>query len=182
MTTIEQVEKLCAMANISYEESKAALDSANGDLLDAIIFLEKQGKVRAPTGDGYYSSEKNIDKGTVLSKENGSEGQEYKGSKEKSFCCSFKRIREFCLKMIRKGNANSFEVIKGEEIKASLPVTILVFLLLLAFWATVPLIIIGLFFGFKYRFIGPDFKGSTINDTMNDVAAAAENLKKSMKS
>jgi len=57
MTTLEQVEKLCAMANISYEEAKAALDVANGDLLEAIIYLEKQGKVHAPTGGGYYSSE-----------------------------------------------------------------------------------------------------------------------------
>ncbi|MDP4159978.1 MAG: ubiquitin, partial [Bacillota bacterium] len=61
MTTLEQVEKLCAMANISYEEAKAALDAANGDLLEAIIYLEKQGKVKAPTGGGYYSSEKIID-------------------------------------------------------------------------------------------------------------------------
>lgn len=38
MTTLEQVEKLCAMANISYEEAKAALDAAKGDLLEAIIY------------------------------------------------------------------------------------------------------------------------------------------------
>ncbi len=182
MTTLEQVEKLCAVANISYEESKAALTSANGDLLDAIIFLEKQGKVKAPTGDGYFSSEKNTTKGTILSQESGSKKQEYNGNKEKSFCCSLKKIREFCVKIIRKGNTNSFEVIKGEEIKASLPVTLLALLLLLAFWATVPLIVLGLFFGFKYRFSGPDFKDSTINDTMNNVASAAENLKKSIKS
>jgi hypothetical protein len=182
LKTIEQVEKLCAMAGISYEESKATLSSANGDLLDAIILLEKQGKLKAPTGEGYYSSRKNIDKGTVLSQESGTEGQEDNGNKEKSFCYSFKRIRKFCLNMIRKGNTNSFEVFKGEEIKASLPVTVLVLLLLLAFWATVPLIIIGLFFGFKYRFIGPDFKGSTINDAINNVADAAENLKKSINS
>lgn len=181
MTTLEQVEKLCAMANISYEESKAALDNANGDLLEAIIFLEKQGKVTAPTGGGYYSSEKNTDKGTVSSQETYSEKQDHKGSKEKNFRYTFKKIGECCLKMIRKGNANSFEVLKSGEIKASVPVTALGLLLIFAFWATVPLIIVGLFFGLRYRFVGPDFESKTINDAINSAAKAAEGLKKSMK-
>jgi len=58
MTTLDQVEKLRVMANITYGEAKAALDSANWDLLEAIIILEKQGKITTPTGGGYYSSER----------------------------------------------------------------------------------------------------------------------------
>ena len=58
MTTLEQVEKLRTMANVSYDEAKTALDAVNGDLLEAIIYLEKQGKVTAPSGGGYYSSER----------------------------------------------------------------------------------------------------------------------------
>lgn len=61
MTTLEQVEKLRAMANVSYDEAKAALDATNGDLLEAIILLEKQGKVATPSGGGYYSSQKSTD-------------------------------------------------------------------------------------------------------------------------
>lgn len=53
MTTLENVEKICAMANISYEEAKAVLDAANGDLLEAVISLEKQGQIQAPNGGGY---------------------------------------------------------------------------------------------------------------------------------
>ena len=178
MTTLEQVEKLCAMANISYEEAKAALDAANGDLLEAIIYLEKQGKVHAPAGGGFYSSEKTIDTGTGSNKENYREKQDncHKG---KTFTL-LKKIGEFCLKMIRKGNTNSFEVLKKDETKATFPVTVLALLLIFAFWVTVPLIIIGLFFGLRYRFIGPDFSSNTINDAMNSAADAAENLKKSI--
>jgi len=180
MTTLEQVEKLCAMANISYEEAKAALDVANGDLLEAIIYLEKQGKVHAPTGGGYYSSEKIIDTGTVSNKENCSEKHHHNCNKGKPFISLMKKIGEFCLKMIHKGNTNSFEVLKSEKIKASFPVTVLALLLIFAFWVTIPLIIIGLFFGFRYRFIGPDFGSNTINDAMNSAADAAENLRKSV--
>ena len=178
MTTLEQVEKLCAMANTSYEEAKAALDAAKGDLLEAIIYLEKQGKVHAPAGGGYYSSQKTLDTVAGSNKENYWEKQDncHKG---KPFTL-LKKIGKFCLRMISKGNANSFEALKAEEIKASFPVTVLAVLLIFAFWVTVPLIIIGLFFGLRYRFIGPDFSSNTINDAMNSAADAAENFKKSI--
>ena len=91
-----------------------------------------------------------------------------------------KTIGTFCLEMIRKGNANYFEVLKGEESKASFPVTALALLLIFAFWIIIPLIIVGLFFGFRYRFHGPDFSETTVNDAMNSAADAAENLKKTI--
>lgn len=182
MTTIEQVEKLCTMANISYEEAKAALDAANGDLLEAIIYLEKQGKIKAPTaGGGYYSSENIIDAGERAYKDNSWEKRHHHCHKGKgSFISFLKKIGEFGLKLIRKGNANFFEVLKGEEIKASFPVTVLALLLFFAFWVTIPLAIIGLFFGLRYRFVGTDFNCSSVNQAMNSAANAAVDLKKSM--
>jgi len=176
MTTLEQVEKLRTMANVSYDEAKIALDATNGDLLEAIIYLEKQGKVNAPTGGGYYSSEKAADTCTA---ETGWEKQSKDHDGGKNFISLMKSFGQFCLKMIRKGNANNFEVLMGEEIKAKVPVTVLA-LLLFAFWITIPAIVIGLFFGYRYRFKGPDFSGNTVNNAMNSAADAAVNLKKSM--
>ncbi|SHI22123.1 ubiquitin [Desulfosporosinus lacus] len=168
MTTLEQVEKLCAIAKISYEEAKVALDATNGDLLEAIIYLEKQGKVTAPTGDGYYNGE--------ITHHHG----HHHCHNGNHLFSGLKKIGQFCLKMIRKGNTNSFEVLKGEEIKASFPVIVLGLLLIFAFWVTIPLIIMGLFFGLRYRFLGPEFNNNTVNDAMNSAANAAENLKKSI--
>lgn len=178
MTTLEQVEKLRSMADISYDEAKAALDATNGDLLEAIIYLEKQGKVITPIGDGYYSSQKTTDTCVSLSKENPWEKQT--NNDKNSGKSLLKKLGTFCLDLIRKGNANSFEVLKDEESKASVPVTVLALLLLFAFWITIPVIILGLFFGFRYRFHGPNFSGNTVNDAMNSAADAAEDLKKSM--
>lgn len=179
MTTLEQVEKLRTMANISYDEAKIALDATNGDLLEAIIYLEKQGKVNAPTGGGYYSSEKSFDASEVAYRKNCGENHNDCNGRE-TFCSLIKRFGKFCMKMIRKGNTNSFEVLKGEESKASTPVTAFALLLIFAPWITIPLIIIGLFFGFRYRFTGPDCSGNAVNDAMNSAADAAVNLKKSM--
>ena len=55
MITLEQVEKLREKANVSYDEAKAALEAANGDMLEALINLEKQGG-GASEGGGYYRS------------------------------------------------------------------------------------------------------------------------------
>ena len=52
MSAIEQVEKLKEKANVSYEDAKAALEAASGDMLDAMIYLERQGKVQKPQNDG----------------------------------------------------------------------------------------------------------------------------------
>ena len=182
MTTLEQVEKLREKANVSYDEAKAALDAANGDLLEALIYLEKEGKVNTPSGGGYYSSEKVEVEGSNVEprNENCGEKQNRDYSSGESFSSLMKRFGNFCLKIIRKGNTNYFEVLLGQESKALLPVTVLVLLLVFAFWITIPLIVIGLFFGFRYRFNGPDFNGNAVNDAMNSAAVAAENLKKSI--
>ena len=45
MNEYEKVEKLREKANVSYEEAKAALEKCNWDLLDAIVLLEREGKI-----------------------------------------------------------------------------------------------------------------------------------------
>lgn len=54
MVTLEKVEKLREYANISYDEAKKALENADGDILQALIDLERQGKVQSPKGGGQY--------------------------------------------------------------------------------------------------------------------------------
>ena len=179
MTTLENVEKICSMANITYEEAKAVLDATNGDILEAVISLEKQGKIQAPSGGGYFNSKKTTDSKDAPPHSNANENH-YNHKSENSFGASVKKAGQFLLKVIHKGNINSFEIFKGEEVKASFPVTVLALLIIFAFWITIPLLIIGLFFNLRYRFVGPDFTSDTINNAMNSAANAAENLKKSI--
>ncbi len=176
MATLEQVEKLRERANVSYDEAKEALEATNGDLLEAIIYLEKQGKVGAPAGGGYYSSQKDAgaDDPQAEPNKNGT------GNYGESFSDILKRFGRFCAKMFHKGNTNTFQVIRGGESKAVFPVTVLILLLLFAFWISVPLLIIGLFFGFRYRFVGPDLGKNTVNEAMDSAADAAESLKKTI--
>lgn len=173
MATLEQVERLREKANVSYDEAKAALEACNNDLLDAIIYLEKQGKVKSE--GGFYSS-------SGSAKENASVEipREEPSEESHGFSDLMRRFGAFCLKLLHISNANYFEVYRYDEKRTSMPVLVLVLLLIFAFWVAIPLLIVGLFFGFRYRFSGPELGKNLVNDPMENVAKAAEDLKNSI--
>lgn len=158
MDKLEKIERLRERAQVSYDEAREAFDQANGDLLDALILLEKQGKVRPPKGDGYYRSEQQTVTEQVTGKEEEpSEGRRKSTEEEpNNFKETLDRIVKFLGGLIRKGNTTNFEILKEKEHMASFPVTVLALLLLFAPWVTLPLIVIGLFFGFHYQFVSND--------------------------
>ena len=176
MATIEQVEKLRSKANVSYEEAKNALDACGDDILEAMIYLEKQGKVQPPPNEGSYSynraeSESEQIHGTAANNSKSGSGGE-------SFTSLMGRFFRWCGRMLVKGNTNTFEATRNGQQIISIPVTILVVLLILAFWIVLPLIIIGLFFNCRYSFQGPDLGRREVNNVMDSAADAAESIKR----
>lgn len=176
MTTIEQVEKLREKANVSYEEAKAALDACNGDMLDALIYLEKQGKVSAPSGGGYYSSQNVTEEPQPVQvygeqKRNGS-----------SFGDMMRKLGQFLGKVFRIGNTNFLVAVKNGRELFACPVTALVLLLIFCFWIVVPLFILSLFFGFRYHFCGDELGREGVNKAMDGATDAVEDIKKNFTS
>ncbi|MCL2817436.1 MAG: DUF4342 domain-containing protein [Clostridiales bacterium] len=180
MTTLEQVDRLRERANVSYDEAKAALDATGGDLLDAIIYLEKKGKAAAPAGGGYYNSEKAQSAAPEAERSHQQERQQPHHDGGEQFADLLKKFAGFCAKLIKKGNANTFKASRNGETVISLPVTVLAILLIFTFPVTFPLLIIGLFFGFNYRFYGPDLGKQSVNDVMDSASSAADSIKKSV--
>lgn len=180
MVTLEQVEQLRQRANISYDEAKAALEETNGDLLQAIINLENQNRIKPPKGGGYYSSrdaQQSLENNGIRENIN----EEFKRDDSPSFRELMCRFLKWCGKIISKGNRNHFEVIKDGDIAITIPVTILAILLLFTFWITVPIMVIGLFFGYRYMFSGPELGKENINRAMDSVADVAGSIKKEVK-
>lgn len=154
MDKLEQIEKLRERAQVSYDEARAAYEEAGGDLLDALIILEKQGKVAPPKSDGYHRSEQTVSETAQEEKEDQSQGRRTKNEEAtNNFKETLEKIWKFFSGLIKKGNETSFEILKDKEHMASFPVTVLAILLLFAPWVTLPLIVIGLFFGFHYQFV-----------------------------
>lgn len=174
MTNFDSVEKLRERANVSYEDAKAALDACDGDLLDALIYLEKQGKV-SPPGGGSYSS-KVESPNTAIIKSTPRESGKGEGFKE-----LMHRFFEWCGKVFHYGNTNYFEVRHKDEKILALPVSILVLLLIFAFWVTIPLIIVGLFLNCRYSFRGAQVEKIDMNGVMSSAADAADKVKNEVK-
>lgn len=181
MVTIEQVEKLREYADVTYEEAKTALERNEGDILEALIELEQQGKTKAPQGGGKYESFVSSIPETQKTDEAGKKKSKEREEEPSAFKENINRFFKWLREMVHKGNMNLFVVKKQEENVIKLPVTVLVLALLLGFWVVIPLLVVGLFLNFHYSFEGPDLGKTKVNQVMDDVSQAAENIKSDMK-
>lgn len=173
MVTLEQVERLREKTNVSFEDAKIALEAVDGDLLNALIYLEKQGKVKPPAGDGFYSSAGSTEEETKTdANANAPRGE--------SFGDMMKRFGRFCGKLLHKGNTNSLEAEKGDTVVFSMPVTVVLVLTIFLFWVVVPLFIISLFCGLRYHFRGRDLGRESVNKVMDGASDTVDGIKKSI--
>jgi hypothetical protein len=177
MATIEHVEKLREKANVSYAEAKAALDACGDDVLEALLYLERQGKVNPPDHGGFYSSkdEQKEKKGDITGTAQSSE------PKGESFVDLMGRFFRWIRGLFVKSCENRFDVQRGDSQIITMPVLVLILLLIFCFWLVIPLLIIGLFFGCHYRFRGRDLEKTAVNKVMESAENAAETLKTDIK-
>ena len=140
MTRLEQIEQLRNKANVTYAEAKHVLEAEDGDLLEALIALERQGKVTSLPSNNQMDGEAAESTTADVSGE--------------TFSGLLRRIGRCCAKLINKGNAASLEVLKGETCRAQLPLTVVALLLIFVPWVTLTLIIVGIVLGYSYRFDG----------------------------
>jgi sensor histidine kinase YesM len=155
MITLEQVEKLTQVTGVSYAEAKQALEETQGDMLEAVLLLERQGKVKRPENDGFTSSK-----------------QQSTQQKPKSENQSFAKFVSWLKHVLHLGNINDFVIYRETTDTLAIPLTIFVILLIVAFWVVFPLMIIGLFFNYRYKFAGPSFKDDKVNQTLESISNA----------
>jgi len=160
MEHIDMVEKLRQKANVSYEEAKQALEKNEWDLLDALVYLEGQGKIKGEAQDTYTTRPE----------------PRPEPQKEKDFRSVFSRIMRFLADLIDKGNKSMLHVSRRGKELFSLPLTVVALLMILGFWFLFWVMIAGFFFGLRYSISGP-LGGKTVNKAMDKAAQAAESIK-----
>ena len=179
MENFEKVEKLREKTGVSYEDAKKVLEENNYDMLDAIIELERQGKVTEPK-EGTYTAGASQDMENVKKFELAQSEYEEK-CKKNNFKEGFKKITDFFKFIFRKSLEIDFCINREDRRIASVPLLVLVLLLLGFFWITLPLIVIGLFFGITYNFTGVDKVILDVNDVCDKASQTAENIKNEFK-
>ncbi len=162
MEFIEKVEKLREKANVSYEEAKAVLTETDGDLLEAMILLEKQGRVAPPAGAPHAQEE--------------SEAPNARKAQPDGHM-GWQGFVAWVRSLIRRGNRNTLLIRRQGETIGSMPVTVFVAALFFAFWVTLPLLIVGLFCGCSYSFKGPDLEKENFNKAWDKASEVAESIK-----
>jgi len=156
MDHYEMVEKLREKANVSYEEAKAALEATDWNLLDALVLLENQGKV---TGAETYST-----KTETSTRESHNRYGETAARVGRRIAAGINRANVYSVVFSRKG-----------ETLFELPLLVLALLVIFGFWVVVPLLIAGLFFGFKYALKGAAGV-EAVNRVMDKASEVADNI------
>jgi len=174
MTNIEKVEKLREKADVNYADAKDALERSEWEILDAMILLEKEGKV--PTQQKIVEVEY-----TTREEEPQAEPASAAAGSRPGIGELLGKFFRWLGKLIRIGNANEFIVDKGDEAVLGVPVTVFVVLTVFCFWAVIPILIIGLFFGYRYSFSGPNLGKDVINNVMQKASNVAEGIREEIK-
>lgn len=174
MEHMEMVEKLREKANISIEEAKAVLEKNNWDMLDALIELERQGKIT----DGVKMSTENQNSAAYETVSPTVTGQAFEEEAEGSTVEKKNRgkIKRTLKQIFRMSIDNSFVVKRNEEVLIRVPVIIPIACAVASFWITAIVLFVGLIFGLKYSFEGKELGKDTINDTMEKASDFAQNI------
>ena len=161
MDHMEMVEKLRAKANVSYEDAKAALEVSDWDLLDALVILEREGKLAREESASYTTKQ---------------EPKPQPQQRDESAKGVLTRLFEMLANLINRMNKISLDIHRRGKKIASLPLIAFVLLLVFLFWWTLPVMVISLFFGVSYRFSGSSAVDA-VNKVMGKASDMAENIK-----
>ncbi len=171
MVEFEKVEKLVQKTNVSYEDAKIALENANGDMLDAIIALEKQGKVNGPQQATYTTGPEATPyrdvPAAVAQTNNKTEGKNF-----------FKDLGSAIKRGFQYTVDNSVRVIKKDQEIIKLPLWLTIIMLLAAWELIIIVVIVSLFFDCRYALVGKD-DTNQVNKVMNQATDFAGKVKDS---
>ena len=156
MDNMQMVEKLREYADVTYEETKAALDEANGDLLEAVILLERQGKTKKPEQSTYTT--KAEEQPQYQDVRERIEQQEKKASDGFG-----RKTGRAVKKMVNILKRNFFQVTRNDNLLFQMPAWVFALILLFFLETVFPVMLISLFFGVRFSFTGEDNLSSANN-------------------
>ena len=174
MDTLEKVELVREKTGVSYQDAKEALEANEDNVLDAIIWLEQQGKADVRTA----SFETHASSATKTTSAEMKEAQEeyHRTSRRSKIGEHFSGFAAELRRILRASMDMTFVAEHNGSRAVAIP---LLFVILgIFFWgATIWLLLIGLFFNFRYHIEGANPVTIDVNNAMNKAAEAAEDIK-----
>lgn len=168
MDRMEMVEMLREKAGCSYAEAKAALEESGDDLLEALCWLESHGKTQL-MGASCSTADREPSKEEPQPRE--------KPKSDGPFARGCKDLWQGIKDLFHWANRNEL-VMKNRAGKQelSIPLTVVVIVMILAFWLVLVLAVVALFCGMRFSFTGP-MATDSLNDAMGKATDFAESIK-----
>lgn len=168
MERMEMVEKIAERANLTVEEARNVLERNNWDMLDAMIELEREGKVKG--GARASTRKEEPEYMTVAPTASGKEEQKARRMHTRQ------KIKENLKKALRVALDNQFVVNNKDGEVTRVPVIVLVICALVNVVLTVIALIAGMAFGLRYAVEGKELGTQTINDGMKKAGEYTQNI------
>lgn len=165
MDHFELVEKLRERANVSYEDAKRALEASNWDLLDAMVLLENEGRIQSEENPAFTTRR---------------EPRPQHVYTDDSARGILRRLVDVLVSLINRASKIDVVVSRYGKTVMALPLIAVILLVLFAPWMTIPVMLIALFFGFRYAFRGEGISDK-VNQAMDRVADAADSIRSGKK-
>lgn len=173
MDRSELIDRLINKTGISREEAESTLEKCQWDMLDAMVSLEKQGRIQGPEVSVFYT-------GALEGSIEGDEKaliQPVNVKKEKAYNGVF----EFVCHVIDMGNNIFIALCKGERTFLRIPLTVLVLLLCFTFWVIIPLVVVALFMDFHFVVASVKVNTDGVNRVIGKVEGAVVKIKEGFK-
>ena len=161
MENLEKVELIREKCNVSYEEAREALEACDYDVLEAVIAIERKRAEAGPAPEVH--DEEPAAEYTTQSR------RSKVAAAWSAFCDNVKQL-------LHQGMETTFVAERNDERVLSLPVLFVV-LGLFVWGATLWLLVIGLFFGFRYHIEGVSTFTVDVNEAMSKAADVADDIK-----
>lgn len=181
MDNFEMVEKLVNQTGVSFEEAKKTLEKTDWNILDAVILLEQQGKIKDKTSSYTSSRVKPEDDPIELEDYDPRDGNaDFKHAKRagktresgKHFGETLRRILLDNRLLVFNGS--------GAEV-VNIPIIGAVIIFCVAFWFVLIAVLISLSSGWRYQFSGSDLGKASVNNAADAVGDAVEKMSSEIK-
>jgi hypothetical protein len=177
MDRFELVEKLVKSTGVSFAEAKKALEASGWDLLDAAVWLEKNGAAEEKTSHFTTNPEQQEEQRRQQEEERRRE-ERRKEAARNSAASQNTGGRGVFQTVLRKAKEiimdNELIICKRSgEVFLEIPIWLFIILLIVAFWPTAIVLVLVFIIGFRFRLHGPDLGSEKVNNILNKAESAA---------
>lgn len=173
---LARASKVRDACGASFADAREALEACGYDVLDAVVWLERNGKVAA--GSAAYSTAGTSTEDTDAQAMSQAQVDYERSTRHLGLERVFAHVWGWVKHLLCKGRDISFVAEKNGRRMVCIPLIAFVAIAIIAFWVVVPLIVIGLFCDVRYHFEGMGTLTVDVNEWSRKASDGAERLKK----